>query len=330
VNSTGLCARLAFAAALALACACLWPSASEAFVGCARSGTTLAVFATTEDDQVRIIRGGDAINLVAGDEYGDSEILLACSGGAATVTNTDTITIEDGSLFGVQIDLSNGQFAPGATAEPDGASEIEFKATTAAKFEVLSVVGSPGADTIDLGRTTTGRLGVNLNPAAEAGSPDPDLEFDGPGIPLISGRRGADVIRGQGVGGFAGPYDTRLVAAGGAGGDVIAGGTGSNVLLGGDGRDRLFGSNRRDVLLPEGGRDRAFTGGGNDLVYAEEDGRDKINCAGGRDLAVLDPGDKGRSCRRGGERELVKKLGRNNFLFLSLGFFSEEDEEEGD
>ena len=269
------------------------------------------MFATTDDDRITVVRSGDAIFVLAGSEYGDSpEILLGCVGGAPTVHNTDLVSIENAPTdfsSSVEIDLSSGLLAPGATPEPDGSSEIEIRAKATGDYGILGISGTPGPDAVDLGQTPSGGFGINLNPAAEA-SPDVDVELVGPEFPVILGRDGADTIRAQGTPGFAGPYGAPFFASGGRGNDLIAGGTAFNFFRGGKGRDALFGSVNKDVVLPELGRDRAVTGPGPDRVIAGEGDRDRVNCGGGKDQAVLDREDKGNSCQRRNPRELRVEL----------------------
>jgi hypothetical protein len=51
-----------------------------------------------------------------------------CRGGIPTVLTTDTITVLAPANF-VDVLLGGGPFAPGATSETDGASEIEIEWT---------------------------------------------------------------------------------------------------------------------------------------------------------------------------------------------------------
>jgi len=281
--------------------AAVWPAASSAYVGCTHSAGTLRVFATTDEDRVTVSRGGDAINVIGKDQGGDLSILLACSGGDPTVTNTDLIAIENAETdfsVGAMIDLGGGPLAPGATPEADGSSEIEISARATGSYGLLGVSGGPGADAFDLGRSAGGALAVNLNAEAETEAPDPDLELVGREMLIVFGRKGADQIRAQGTPGFSGPFGAAFVGVGGQGADTIGGGTRLNLLRGGGGRDRLFGSVGRDLVLAGGGADRVVTGPGADLVLAKGGGRDKVNCGGGLDLALIDRDDKGRSCRR--------------------------------
>ena len=298
-TKAGIRSRLAFAAAIVLGCACMWPSTSDAFVGCKYSAGELRVFATAEDDNLTISREGEEINLVAeSDEYGDGpSILLACRGGDPSVTNTDHISIED-SLASVLLDLGPGPLAPGATPEADGTSEIEITATPREPPAFLLVAGSDGADTINLGRTASGALGANLNAAAEP-TPDADLELVGRQFVTVLGRRGADSISGQGGPGFTGPFGAALFMSGDDGNDTLTGGPRFDFIYDGDGRDRVVGSLGREYVISGEGRDRIATGPGADLVYSRDRGGkpDRVNCGGGPDQFVSHDGAKGGSCK---------------------------------
>jgi serralysin len=301
---------LLICAAVALCCAAFWPASSHAFVGCTHSGGTLTAYGTGEEDQLTIVRGGDAINVVA-EGGGGPDILLGCVGGAATVFNTDLIAVENGEGeydVSATIDLSGGPFAPGATPEADGFSEIEITARPTGSYGTLGIAGTPGADALDLGRTASGALGANLNPGAEAASPDPDLELTGREMAIVFAGGGRDLIRAQGAPGFAGAWGGALVAVGGPGADVIAGGTRLNYFRGGAGDDRLFGSVGRDLFLPQKGRDRVVLGAGADIVVGKDGEPEKFNCGGGRDLALIDSRDKGRSCKRDDLDDIRLKL----------------------
>src|SRR5436190_9717431 len=100
-------ATLAVAATLFIALAMTAPAAHAA-VSCTKQGTTVRV-TLGAGDAAGIARSGDAIHVNGS----------AC--GTATVNNIDRIAVT-GSTGNekVTIDLSGGQFAPGATSEPTG------------------------------------------------------------------------------------------------------------------------------------------------------------------------------------------------------------------
>ena len=67
--------------------------------------------------------------------------------GAATTANTDTINVVGAAgAETVVVDLSGGQFAPGASVEPSGLSEIEIAVNLAGGTDTLTFQGSAGAD----------------------------------------------------------------------------------------------------------------------------------------------------------------------------------------
>ena len=117
-------------------------------------------------------------------------MLGAAPCGTATTVTTNTIVVS-GSTGSetVTIDLSGGPFAPGATAEGSGVSEIEFAIdlSTGAQDRV-TVAGSAGADTVALGGN-----GANLN-----GDNDVDVTLAGVELATVTGSDGADVVSGAG------------------------------------------------------------------------------------------------------------------------------------
>ena len=72
-----------------------------------------------------IVRRGDKIDVGEADGTRST-----CSGGRPTVRNTDAIKIVLVDVTFVAIDPSGGPFAPGATTESTGASEIEIDIDT--------------------------------------------------------------------------------------------------------------------------------------------------------------------------------------------------------
>ena len=69
---------------------------------------------------------------------------VAC--GAATTTNTDSIAIAGtaGTVETLTLDMSGGAFAPGATAEGGGVSEIEIATTLGDATDVVVIRGYVG------------------------------------------------------------------------------------------------------------------------------------------------------------------------------------------
>src|SRR3954449_5994026 len=168
--------RLTLLTLSVLGAAVIWPASSQAFVACSHSGGELTVNLTKSDDSVTFQRFGDQIAVLTGssldvyEDYGDydygysdeTQILIPCSGGTPTVTNTDHVGVIQSpkAEFGnVTIDLSEGSFTPGATAEGDGTSEIEFGLNLPGRLSSVGVYGTDGAENIAFGTLPSGAPG---------------------------------------------------------------------------------------------------------------------------------------------------------------------------
>lgn len=266
----------------------LAPRASEAKITCHYNPGERALSVTaTGYDEVGIRRFGEEILM---SPFLEPPIL--CKGGRPTVTNTDHVDVTVDGEGSAWIELDGGPFVPGATAEPDGASEIEFsvRGTGFVDFE-----GGSGRDHfrfMDSGR----EKGVNLN-----ADQDNDLDLVTPSKPslfllvVIEGGPGADLIDAQNR-----PH-LEMFATGGKGNDtLIAPPSGGALLEGGKGRDRLFGGRGSDLLVPGPGEDVVKALAGSDQVKADPDRRrDRIYCGGGRDfVGEHDDSDRLFSCER--------------------------------
>ncbi|MEA2434827.1 MAG: hypothetical protein QOG54_2284 [Actinomycetota bacterium] len=163
--------------------------------------------------------------------------------GTATVNNTDTVRILKTGFEAVDFVLDLAQpFAPGASAEAAGTSEIEFQLglgfTLSAGFDKFEVRGSTAADNYDFGVD-----GINLN-----GDADSDVswnltpEFGSPILDLhVYGLNGDDVISGRGGAGTGSALDLPLNAFGGSGNDSLTGSDSYDILEGGPGADAIDG-----------------------------------------------------------------------------------------
>jgi hypothetical protein len=94
-----------------------------------------------------------------------------CNGPRPTVFNTDTIRVLVRSDSSADLKLGGGPFAPGATREPDGASEIEVEFS--GPFILPRVVGTRRADEFRWGPGGA-HAGRNLNPRS-TGDEDVDV-----------------------------------------------------------------------------------------------------------------------------------------------------------
>lgn len=197
---------------------------------------------------------------------GANSFCSSSSGVQATIKNTDLIKMlpitHKGAADGVTIDQSGGPLAPGFSSEADGSPEIEISVQNVTPLiarPVVRVIGTAQRDFLTVG----GSGAVNLD-----GDTDADLTVvnDVPAAIQLEGRRGNDVISGQGFGG--------------------QGATRQNLtLLGGDGDDTIFGGLSADVLSGEAGADNLLAvdgvadtvSGGADADHADVDKLDKVD-----------------------------------------------------
>jgi Ca2+-binding RTX toxin-like protein len=213
--------------------------AASAVAGCSFDAPSGVVTVAATDD-VAVSRAGNAIEV---DGSG-------CGG--ATVTTTDLIEVAATARIVVEIDLFGGAFAPGATAEAKGTSEIEWRLKLAAG-STLVVEGGPDRDVVVGAKDDTG-AGL----AFGAGDDDLEVRFPStdPSSIVLRGGEGNDVLRGDGLAARS-PVSIPLELLGGAGDDVV---------VGGGGADRLAGNAGADVLRGGAGNDRLDGGLGDDLV----------------------------------------------------------------
>jgi RTX calcium-binding nonapeptide repeat (4 copies) len=304
--------RILLLSALAvLGAALLWPASSHAFVACSYSSGELTVDLTANEDSVTLTRFRDQIVVLTGssvsifgedDEYDDyygeeTHIAIPCAGGTPTLTNTDHVSVVQSPTAGfgaVTVDQSNGPFAPGATPESDGTSEIEFGFNLPGRLSSVGIKGTEAGESIPVGMLPSGAPGVNLNAGAEAASADAE--------------GGDDVVTGMGGPGLSGPLTSGfLLASGGAGNDLLQAGPLGAGLEGNEGRNTLIGSPHKDFLDAEGGKDKAFGGKGSDRIDALDRKKDFISCgAGKRDFVVNDFIDRALHCERGRRIRLRK------------------------
>ncbi len=186
---------------------------------------------------------GDTARLVVGTGADEGMILFgvgeatAVRCGTAAVTTTDTVVVSgDDGTQEFRISLAGGPFAPGATAEPDGSSEIEFAVDLGGgEDDNLTIAGGVAGDHLVVGVD-----GVNLN-AGEAAD-DVDVTVAGAERLNVEGNADNDLLSGAGGEGTGGAFvDGRLALRGGAGDDSLTGGPGNDILNGGLGADHLDG-----------------------------------------------------------------------------------------
>jgi Ca2+-binding RTX toxin-like protein len=263
-------------------------------------GNVLEVTLSDDFDVAAIKRSGDEIVVR---DYGRARD-VTCSGGTATVATTDSITVSGGGGLneaGVHIDLGGGPLAPGATAEPDGSSEIEIAVDLPGSSDFAYVDGSGARDEIRFG-TSAGAMAANLNSAAEPpGAADADLTIAHADFTGAFGRGGNDLLTAAGGPGLDGPLSrggAAVVLFGAGGNDRLVGHGGDDLAHGGSGNDSLDGGAGSDFLFGERGRDEISAGRGADLIGSRDGTRDRVNCGRGNDNAFADRQDRLASCQR--------------------------------
>ena len=166
----------------------------------------------------------------------------------ATVTNTDFILVNGTPTSGDDIyivDQTNGAFAPGATRETDGTSEIETLVGTNTLPASLVVVGTDGADVMRVGVGGGVMLGSDL---------DTDVRLSTARAVTISGGAGNDFLSGRGGNPTApAPSTVRSSSPAAAGNDTLVDGlAGNDQLAGGSGDDILFSNDGRFDIIRAG------------------------------------------------------------------------------
>ena len=245
-----------------------------------------------------------------------------CSG--ATVHNTDRIEFHGGTRDdAVEIDLSFGSFAPGATSESSGKSEIEFFVVPDPRVVArVGIRGSGRAESIvclgggialngdeDTDFKSVGRL-HKISVWSGAGKDSIDFSecerlrglslTSGGGADRITGSRhaylfvkggsGNDKIRSLGDGLFTGDSGDDVLR-GGSDRDSIYGGKGDDILFGLEGDDHLlYGQRGHDRLYGGKGDDRMWDTFGNDRLWGQA-GHDRIDAGDGEDHVIAGAGD---------------------------------------
>src|SRR5918992_5106076 len=259
------------------------PGSAGTATTCSRVGATLNVDIDLATARVTIVRSGNNIQVV------DRGTIVPCTGGASTVTNTDTVTVDDNTMGSphVAVSLMGGPFAPGATTAGEGASpEIEFDIFlgTGSLSDLFAMRGSAGADDFRLGLFGAGGSFVNLN-----GDGDVDITVGNEDLAVISGLDGSDLLTGTGGPAFDGPYIGRISFSGGNGNDILEAGEGRAIIRGQTGRDLMVGGPDLDTLRGGPGPDDADGRGRGDFISGQGGG-DDLRGRGGPDRPEGGPG----------------------------------------
>lgn len=234
--------RIAITAACAAALSI--PAAADAAVTCSydQAQKRVDVTASFDGNFANVSRAGTQIR-AGGAVCLDGDV-------PATVTNTDKVVITDtsGGNISVGIDGVNGAFAPGATAEGDGDSEIEFEIVSGGGTadEVL-LLGDNGEEHWVLG-AVPGGSGANLNAGDEPGAgADIDVTMSGVNLVQATPGDGDDVVSANGPAPFSGPLAVPSDLDGGDDDDILVGGSGADVIEGGHDTDTVSGGAGADM-----------------------------------------------------------------------------------
>ena len=244
------------------------PAMSSGAVTCVSNAQDLEV--TVDSAGLRIVRSGLDIDVMAGAN------VVACTGGQATVANTDAIVVIDTAppnfAYSDTIDLSGGRFEPGATNETGTSDEIEFGFQGAKKVEFT---GTGAVDNMRFG-VNGGIVSANLNAGDEtsilAPGRDVDATFDTTTRIGVNAGGSSDIVGGQGGLATGSPFQSPMTLFGGASGDQLTGGDGDDSIgylgLSSDeqGDDTLAGGAGADQLAATPGDDQLTGGAGVDRI----------------------------------------------------------------
>ena len=222
--------------------------------------------------------------------------------GAATSTNTDSISIEGaiGTTETLVLDQRGGVFGPGATPETN-TPEIEISTNLGDASDRVIVYGTEGDDFSAAGQSgfatsTDGDVDVTFSPSTfrldvhllggndhfdARGTGGAGLNFLGP-IVATGGDGDETLIRG---GAAADSLD------GGAGNDVLEGQDSADVFVGGPGNDTMGGGDGGDTMNGGPGADVFNGSAGDDTFLAQDDEADaSLSGGAGNDTAFIDAG----------------------------------------
>jgi hypothetical protein len=259
----------------------LSPAASSAAVSCSYSGADhLLTVVSTNVSIAQVNRSGDAIVV--------SDLLkppIGCAGGSPSISNTDRVLLRPtNGGSGTDVNLTGGPFAPGATLEPDGSSEIEFDFVGDG---IVDVNGTPGADVLTWGPNDGLNLNFGFNGDHDVDvTPSPSKD----GFIEANGAGGPDLIQAQVDSSGAG-----IVSDGGPGNDTLIAPPAGGILYAGRGRDKVIGGGF-DLISGGRGKDLIRAGQGVDEIDAVDGAKDRIFCGSGRDNVTADRVDKLHGC----------------------------------
>jgi Ca2+-binding RTX toxin-like protein len=254
--------------------------ASAGIVTCTQGVGTIVI---TIDDA----GGPDTLARTAGGAITGNGAPLPGPCSSATVTNTDSITVNGGAGGeSLTLDLGNGGFVDAFGDEVDIALALGGGADT------LTITGTASADNVRFGSDNS----VNLTGDADADLTGADTAESitvnaGDGDDTVSGAGGL----GTGSSAFAGA----LTLNGGIGKDTLTGGGGADTINGDAGDDAIDGAGGADAAVNGGADNDTVNGGsGNDVALNGDAGDDTVDGGDGNDAAVN--GGPGTDTVRGG------------------------------
>jgi Ca2+-binding RTX toxin-like protein len=257
--------RAALAAALAGATFAVAPALASASP--CTYNPTQKVASVVDSSGVSQLRVGVNGNVLFTQDGGNPPLNCVGGGTVATTTNTDRISVfaqAKGASDGVVLDQARGAFAPGATPEADGNSELEL--AISGQSGHLSVFGTPGDDVMRVSGPGRSPAVSVLNFGADD---DDDVTYAASDVSLVGGD-GADFLSGQGYGQLRDATTLPLGFSGGAGDDVIEGGLAVDHFAGNAGNDSLRTNDGNAELVSGGpGVDSAVRDGGDTLFDVE-------------------------------------------------------------
>jgi hypothetical protein len=262
MSRSGSIRRLAFGAALG--CAAVGSAPALAGASPCTYNPTTKVASVVDSSGVNQLRVGVNGTQLFTQDGGNPAINCAGGGTVATTANTDRVNVfaqAKGASDGVVLDQSRGAFAPGATLEADGNSEIEL--ALSGQSGHLAVFGTPAADVIRV--RSADRL-TTIGAITFGADSDDDVTFTASDV-VLAGGDGADTLSGQGYSFFGDEARLPLGFSGGAGDDTIIGGLGVDHFSGNAGNDTLQTADGNPELVS----------GGPDVDTAVRDGGDILS-----------------------------------------------------
>ena len=266
------------------------PAAAGATTSCVRSGTTLQIQIVGESPTglawaAFVIKGTPAGDIVLAKVGTAGSSSFSC--GDATTSNIDRIEVVGSPNRDIVQLQPAHDFAPGASAEPTGKSEIEVDVELGASDDAFLVAGDDNRNVSRLGAQ-----GANFNPGGGDVDVDvtfaPDIEFPG-----LDGVQGNDLLTATGGFGTGGPAVRPVVMGGSVDNDTVIGGNAGDWVTGASGNDTLRGGPGNDhvgenphlfeaVAGTEVGLDKLFGGPGGDVLRAGPEG-DRLDGGPGDD-----------------------------------------------